>query len=87
VSVTQPELADAISKAAGKPISFQPIAEEQQRAGLEAAGLPPFVVNTILGFQAALRAGAFDLVTGDVARLSGKAAESPLQFLTRALGR
>jgi hypothetical protein len=53
---------------------------------LEAAGLPPTVVSTILGFQAALRAGAFDLVTGDVARLSGKLAESSLQFLVRALG-
>ena len=86
VSVTQPELADAMAQATGKPISFQAISEEQQRAGLEAAGLPPFVVNTILGFQAGLRAGAFDLVTGDVARLSGKAAQSPVQFLTRALG-
>jgi NAD(P)H dehydrogenase (quinone) len=85
-SVTQPEIADAIAKATGKPIAFPAISEEQQRAGLEAAGLPPAVVNTILGFQAALRAGAFDLVTGDVARLSGKLAESSLQFLVRALG-
>lgn len=87
VSVTQPEIAEAIAKATGKPIPFLAIPEAQQRAGLEAAGLPPFVVDTILGFQAALRAGAFDLVTGDVARLSGKAAESPLQFFARALGR
>jgi NAD(P)H dehydrogenase (quinone) len=86
-SVTQPEIADAIAKAIGKPIPFLAILEEQQRAGLEAAGLPPAVVGTILGFQAALRAGAFDLVTGDVARLAGKLAESPLQFLVRALGR
>ena len=86
VSVTQAEIADAIAKATGKPIPFPAISEEQQRAGLEAAGLPPTVVSTIFGFQAALRAGAFDLVTGDVVRLSGKPAESPLQFLVRALG-
>jgi NAD(P)H dehydrogenase (quinone) len=85
-SVTQPEIADAIANATGKPIPFLAISEEQQRAGLEAAGLPPAVVSTILGFQAALRSGAFDLVTGDVARLSGKQAESPLQFLVRVLG-
>ena len=84
VSITQPDIADVISKAAGKPIPFAPISEQQQRVGLEAVGLPPFVVNTILGFQAALRAGAFDLVTGDVERLAGKAAESPAQFLARA---
>jgi NAD(P)H dehydrogenase (quinone) len=86
-SVTQPEIADAIAKATGKPIAFLAISEEQQRAGLEAAGLPPAIVGTILGFQAALRGGAFDLVTGDVARLSGKPAESSLQFLVRAMGR
>ncbi|HEY4360440.1 MAG TPA: NAD(P)H-binding protein [Bryobacteraceae bacterium] len=84
VSIGQPEVAEAIAKAAGKPIPFTAITEQQQRAGLEAAGLPPFVVNTILGFQAALRAGAFDLVTGDVERLAGKPAESPAQFLVRS---
>jgi NAD(P)H dehydrogenase (quinone) len=86
VSVSQPEIADAIGKASGKPIRFVEMTEVQQRAGLEAAGLPPGLVNTFAGFQAALRAGAFDLVTGDVARLSGKRAESPAQFLARSLG-
>lgn len=85
VSVTQEEIVELIGKASGKNIAFSPMPAEQQRAGLEAAGLPPFVVSAIAGFQAALRAGAFDLVTGDVARLSGKPAESPLHFFTRSL--
>ncbi len=84
-SVSQEEIADAIAKASGKPVAFSKMTEEQQRAGLEAAGLPPFVVSAIIGFQAALRAGAFDLVTGDVARLSGRPAVSVPQFLSRAL--
>jgi NAD(P)H dehydrogenase (quinone) len=84
VSVTQEEIAEAITKACGKPVAFSKMTEEQQRAGLEAAGLPPFIVGAIFGFQAALRAGAFDLVTGDVGRLSGKPAESPEQFLSRS---
>lgn len=83
LSVSQPEIAAAISKAAGKSVAFSAITEAQQRAGLEAAGLPPFLVDTFAGFQAALRAGAFDLVTGDVERLSGKRAESPAEYLTR----
>jgi NAD(P)H dehydrogenase (quinone) len=86
LSVTQAEIADAIGNASGKPIRFVEMTEAQQRAGLEAAGLPPGLVNTFAGFQAALRAGAFDLVTGDVARLAGKPAESPAQFLARTLG-
>ncbi len=85
VSITQAEIADAIAKASGKPIAFKEMTAAEQRAGLEAAGLPPALVTGIAGFQAALRAGAFDLVTGDVARLSGKAAESPVEFLSRAL--
>jgi NAD(P)H dehydrogenase (quinone) len=74
VSVTQQEIADTIAKIAGKPITFSATTPEQQRAGLEAAKLPPFVVNSVVGFYAALRAGAFDLVTGDVGRLAGKTA-------------
>lgn len=86
VSVGQAEIADAIAKAAGEPVAFVEMTEQQQRAGLEAAGLPPALVTGIVGFQAALRAGAFDLVSGDVARLSGRPAESPFRFLSRSLG-
>jgi NAD(P)H dehydrogenase (quinone) len=85
VSVMQEEIAELISEAAEKKIAFSAMTEAQQRAGLEAAGLPPFIANAILGFQAALRAGAFDLVTADVARLAGRPASSPAEFFARAL--
>lgn len=85
VSISQPEIAAAVAKASGKPVAFAPITGPQQRAGLEAAGLPAALVDTFFGFQAALRAGAFDLVTRDVERLSGKPAESPADFFARVL--
>lgn len=85
-SVSQAEIADAIGKAAGKRVAFSEMSADQQRKGMEAAGLPPFVVSTIAGYQAALRAGAFDLVTRDVERLSGKPAESVAQYFGRVLG-
>jgi NAD(P)H dehydrogenase (quinone) len=85
VSISQPEVADAIAKASGKPVAFGEMAAADHRKGLEAAGLPPFIVSAVFGFQAGLRAGAFDLVTGDVERLSGRPATSPVEFLTRAL--
>lgn len=85
VSITQQQVADAIAKASGKPIAFKEITAEEQRQGLAAMGLPPVLVDGIAGFQAALRAGAFDLVTGDVARLAGKPAESVESFLKRSL--
>lgn len=86
-SVSQEEIAEALSQAAGKKIAFTALTEAQHRAGLEAAGLPPFVVNIIAGFQAALRAGAFDLISGDVERLGGKPPESPAEFFARTLGK
>jgi NAD(P)H dehydrogenase (quinone) len=85
VSVSQSQVAAAISQAGGAPVKFVEMTEAQQRAGLTAAGLPPPLVDTVAGFQAALRAGAFDLVTHDVERLSGKRAESPAEFLARSL--
>jgi NAD(P)H dehydrogenase (quinone) len=85
VSISQQEIAEAIGKAAGKPVAFTEITAAQQRAGLEAAGLPSFLIGIFAGFQAALRAGMFDLVTGDVARLSGKPAQSPTEFFARTI--
>jgi NAD(P)H dehydrogenase (quinone) len=85
VSISQEEIADAISETSAKKIAFSAMTEAQQRAGLEAAGLPPFILKAILGFQAALRAGAFDLVTGDVDRLAGRPASSPAEFFARVL--
>jgi NAD(P)H dehydrogenase (quinone) len=85
VSIGQPEIVDLFAKASGKPVAFVEMTEAQSRQGLEAAGLPPFVVSAVFGFYAGLRAGAFDLVTGDVQRLSGRPATSPVEFLTRAL--
>jgi NAD(P)H dehydrogenase (quinone) len=85
VSIDQPEVAALIAKASGKPVALTAMTAAEQRAGLEAAGLPPFVVSAVVGFHDGLRAGAFDLVTGDVERLSGRPATSPAEFLTRAL--
>ncbi len=85
VSVGQKEIAQILSKVSGKAIAFANMTEDQQKQGLEAIGMPPFLVTGILGFQAALRAGAFDLVTGDVARLSGTPAQGPEEFLANAL--
>lgn len=86
VSVSQPEIAEILSKVTGKPIAYAEMTADQQRQGLEAAGLPPFLVTGIVGFHTAIRAGAFDLLTRDVERLSGKAAHSPSEFLGRVLG-
>ena len=83
VSITPPEVAATISKVLGKPVRFEPLSAEQQQTNLNKAGLPPFLISPIIRFQTASRDGAFDLVSGDIGRLSGKRAESPEEFLMR----
>ncbi len=85
VSLGPADVAETLAKVTGKAISYTEMTADQQRKGLEAAGLPPFLIDGIIGFNVAIRAGAFDLITNDVARLAGKPAESPADFLRRAL--
>lgn len=84
-SLTPSQVAQAIANASGKSIVFAEMTADEQKAGLESMGLPGFLVNGIVGFHVAIRAGAFDLVTGDVGRLAGKPAEALESFLKRTL--
>jgi NAD(P)H dehydrogenase (quinone) len=69
------ERAALIAQVTGRPLTFRVITEEQLRAGLTQAGLPPGAVNTVVSIQASFAAGAFDIVTGDVEHLSGRPPE------------
>ena len=84
-SVNQAQLADAASRAMGVPIRYQPLDREASAAGLAAAGLPPFLVDVLGRFQQAGREGAFDLVSGDIARLTGTPAKSATDFVAEKL--
>ncbi|MDB6060732.1 MAG: Oxidoreductase [Verrucomicrobiaceae bacterium] len=64
--------AAAVSKAAGKQLPFVQVTREQYAGGLTQAGLPDFIVDAVLAIQDAWGAGAFEVITGDVERLSGK---------------
>lgn len=72
-SLTGAKRAAAAAKFIGKPFTFVVLPEAQLRAGLEQAGLPKDVVNLVASIQADFAAGAFDIVTGDVQHLSGRA--------------
>ena len=66
------ERAGLIANITGRPLAFRVITEEQLRAGLTQAGLPAGAVNIVVSIQASFAAGTFDIVTGDVERLSGR---------------
>ena len=85
VSLTGAELASAVGAALGKDVAYTTITDEQERAGLAAAGLPAPMADVLARFQAASAAGLFDMVTHDVERLSGRPAQSPVDFIVAAL--
>lgn len=74
-----------VAKVTGKPFAFATVTEDQYREGLAAAGLPPFVVDAVLGIQDMWAKGGFDVTTGDVERLAGRAPRSLEDVLRRGM--
>jgi NAD(P)H dehydrogenase (quinone) len=78
-NATGPETLDGPARAAvvaqvtGKPFAFVQVPLEQLLGGLKAAGLPPAVIDAFTSIEDMWAKGAFDITTGDVARLAGRA--------------
>jgi NAD(P)H dehydrogenase (quinone) len=68
--------AAAVSAAAGQPIAFVTLTHEQLAGGMAQMGLPEAVVNTVASIQQGFARGGFDIVTGDIERLSGRAPQT-----------
>ena len=82
---TGAERAALISEIVGKSLRFVTIPAEVLRAGMAKAGLPEGMINSWVSIQNDFVAGAFDIVTGDVARLAGRAPKSLRDALSAAL--
>jgi NAD(P)H dehydrogenase (quinone) len=67
------ERAALIAEITGRRLAFRTVTVEELRAGMTHAGLPAVVVNTVVSIQKSFAEGAFDIVTGDVERLGGRA--------------
>jgi NAD(P)H dehydrogenase (quinone) len=65
-----------VAKVTGKSFGFAAVSAQQYREGLAMAGLPPFVVDAVLSIQDMWSVGGFDVTTGDVERLTGRAPRS-----------
>lgn len=79
------ERAALVAEVTGKPMAFVTITEEQLRGGMAHMGLPEDVINVVASIQAAFAAGAFDVLSGDLERLSGRAPKTLREVLTGAL--
>jgi uncharacterized protein YbjT (DUF2867 family) len=74
------EVAAILSKASGKTIGYLDISEDQMRAPLIAAGLPPDYAEALLQILAAFKAGAAERVTDAVQTITGRAPISIEQY-------
>lgn len=81
-SVTGAERAALVTKITGKPMAFIVLPEETLRGQLGQAGLPEDIVNAVVSIQQNFAAGGFDIVTGDIEKLSGRAPRSLEQALS-----
>lgn len=71
-SVGGAERAALLSKTGDAALTFATMPEAQLRVGMAQAGLPPFIVDAVASMQAAFAEGAYDIVTGDIAKLAGR---------------
>jgi NAD(P)H dehydrogenase (quinone) len=85
--VSGPDKAAIVSDILGKPLSYAVITEDQLRAGLSQAGLPPFVVDAVAEIKQTFVQGYFDMLTSDIERLSGRAPQSFRDVLAATLSK
>jgi uncharacterized protein YbjT (DUF2867 family) len=78
-AVTGREMAEALSKATARPIQYVPVTMEQFADGARSAGLPEWMVGTIVDLYNTFP-GNNAVVTDDVQRLLGRPARSFRQF-------
>ncbi len=80
-ALTPADVAAAIGATFGKQVAAVAVTQEQYDGGLKAAGLPDFAVAAIGGIEAARAKGLLDIVTHDVAYLTGRKAMTLAEYL------
>lgn len=83
--VSGPDRAAILSEIYGKPVHFVVVTKEQFRAGLSQANLPEPIMDVFCEIKTDFVEGKFDILTGDLARLSGRTPKSLRDVLTAAL--
>lgn len=67
------EVAALVAELAGRPLRHLAISQEELAAGLAAAGMPPLLVGSMVGFDQATALGYHATVTPAVEQLTGRA--------------
>jgi len=69
---TNGQTAALASAVLGKPIEVVNLNDEQLAGGMKQAGVPDFMIPTIISFEAATREGQLSALTGDFEALTGQ---------------
>lgn len=83
-SLTGTQRAEAIEQASGKPLTFLTLPLETLQGQIQQMGLPTDVVTSIVSIQQNFSNGDFDIVTGDIEKLSGRPPQSFESILASA---
>ncbi|KQS72691.1 NAD(P)-dependent oxidoreductase [Rhizobium sp. Leaf371] len=81
VAYTNAEIADLVSEISGRPLAVVNLTDEQLAGGMEAAGVPAFLVPTLVSFDANARLGHIEIVTDSVETLTGRPSKNLRAFL------
>ena len=77
---TRYEVAETLSQATGKTVTYQPLTDEQFQAGMTSAGAPAAYVTLMTGLYEGVRAGQTEAVTDTVEGVTGRPPISLEQF-------
>jgi NAD(P)H dehydrogenase (quinone) len=80
-AVTASEVAAIVSELTSKHLAHRAIDKEQLRGGLAAVGLPPILIDAMVGFDVATTLGFHGTVTSTVKDLTGREPTSVRDFL------
>jgi len=78
------EVADLLTKIWTTPVRAIEVPPGDYGSALAARGLPPFVVEALVGLRQAVAAGEYAAVSDDARRLAGRPLETVRAFLARA---
>jgi uncharacterized protein YbjT (DUF2867 family) len=81
------DVAAALTRALGTPVSYVPISPDAAREAMLAGGLPAPAVDLVLALRAYEREGHNAAVTSTVAELLGRPPRNYAEFARTALGR
>ncbi|MFP5513592.1 NAD(P)H dehydrogenase (quinone) [Azospirillum oryzae] len=83
-SLSGTERAAIAGAVAGRSLRYVELTEEAFRSTMAQAGLPPPIVAVVVSIRTRFAMGGFDIVTGDIERLSGRRPRSLRDVLSDA---